>query len=115
LEQFCLTKDQIQFKKLADQRWAYLVYHAMAYHPLKEDLDAFIEASQKWVNGAYRVKLYKGNIEIAARESGWGLFYPEIRSIKSWGFDQRMCSDAAKIRGLPFEILAKRRQAVEGS
>ena len=115
LEQFCLTKDQIQFKKMVDQRWAYLIYHAMAYHPLKEDLDAFIEASQKWVNGAYRVKLYKGNVEIAARESGWGLFYPEIRSIKSWGFDQRMCADAAKVRGLPFEILAKRRKAAEGA
>jgi len=109
LEQFCLTKDEVQFKKGIDQKWAYLIYHGMAYHPLRYDLDAFIQTSQKVVNGKYKVKLYKGNIEIVQRESKTGLFSPEIRSIKATGFDQRRCADAAFIRGLPFEILAKRR------
>jgi argininosuccinate synthase len=110
LEQFCLTKDEVQFKKGIDQKWAYLIYHGMAYHPLRYDLDAFIETSQKVVNGRYKVKLYKGNIEIAQRESKTSLFSPEIRSIKTTGFDQRRCADAAFIRGLPFEILAKRKK-----
>jgi argininosuccinate synthase len=109
LEQFCLTKDEIQFKKGIDQKWAYLVYHGMAYHPLRYDLDAFIETSQKVVNGKYKIKLYKGNIEIVHRESKTSLFSPEIRSIKTTGFDQRRCADAAYIRGLPYEILAKRK------
>ena len=110
LEQFCLTKDEIQFKKGVDQKWAYLIYHGMAYHPLKYDLDAFIENSQKVVNGKYKIKLYKGNIEIVHRESRTSLFTPEIRSIKATGFDQRRCADAAFVRGLPFEILAKRKK-----
>jgi len=109
LEQFCLTKDEVQFKKGIDQKWAYLIYHGMAYHPLRYDLDAFIQTSQKVVNGKYKVKLYKGNVEIVQRESKTGLFSPEIRSIKTTGFDQRRCADAAFIRGLPFEILAKRK------
>jgi argininosuccinate synthase len=108
LEQFCLTKDEVQFKDGIDQKWAYLIYHGMAYHPLRYDLDAFIETSQKVVNGKYKVKLYKGNVEIVQRESKTSLFSPEIRSIKTTGFDQRRCADAAFIRGLPFEILAKR-------
>jgi argininosuccinate synthase len=110
LEQFCLTKDEVQFKKGIDQKWAYLVYHGMAYHPLRYDLDAFIQTSQKVVNGKYKVKLYKGTAEIVQRESKTGLFSPEIRSIKTTGFDQRRCTDAAFIRGLPFEILAKRKK-----
>ncbi len=109
LEQLCLTKDEIQFKKGIDQKWAFLVYHGMAYHPLKHDLDAFIGTSQKVVNGKYRVKLYKGNVEMVHRESRTGLFTPEIRSIKAAGFDQKRCADAAFIRGLPFEILARRK------
>jgi len=109
LEQFCLTKDEVQFKKEIDQRWAYLIYHGMAYHPLRYDLDAFIETSQKVVNGKYKIKLFKGNIEIVNRESKTSLFSPEIRSIKTTGFDQRRCADAAFVRGLPFEILAKRK------
>jgi argininosuccinate synthase len=109
LEQLCLTKDEIQFKKGIDQKWAYLIYHGMAYHPLRYDLDAFIETSQKVVNGKYKIKLFKGNIEIVNRESKTSLFSPEIRSIKTTGFDQRRCADAAFVRGLPFEILAKRK------
>ncbi|HYA92528.1 MAG TPA: argininosuccinate synthase [Thermodesulfobacteriota bacterium] len=109
LEQFCLTKDEIQFKKGIDQKWAYLIYHGMAYHPLRYDLDAFIETSQKVVNGKYKVKLFKGSIEIVNRESKTSLFSPEIRSIKATGFDQKRCADAAFVRGLPFEILAKRK------
>ena len=109
LEQFCLTKDEIQFKKGIDQKWAYLIYHGMAYHPLRYDLDAFIEASQKVVNGKYKIQLFKGNIEVVNRESKTSLFSPEIRSIKTTGFDQRRCADAAFVRGLPFEILAKRK------
>ena len=110
LEQFCLTKDEIPFKRMVDERWAYLIYHGMAYHPLKMDLDAFIEQSQKVVNGKYKIKLYKGNIDILERESDTSLFYPDIRSIKTGGFDQRMCADTAHVLGIPFEILAKRNE-----
>jgi argininosuccinate synthase len=110
LEQQCLTKEEIQFKKMVDAKWAYMTYHGEWYHPLKAELDAFIAASQGVVNGSFRVKLYKGNIDIVTRESATSLFSPEIRSIKARGFDQRWCTNAAKVRGLPFEILAKRKK-----
>ncbi len=109
LEGMCLTKEERMFKAAVDQKWAYLTYHGMFFHPLRAELDAFIEKSQEFVNGIYRVKLYKGNIDIISRASDTSLFSEEIRSIKSRGFNQRACADAAKIRGLPFEILAKRK------
>jgi len=108
LEQWCLTKDELEFKAIVDRKWAYLAYHGMWFHPLKGELDAFIAAASRFTSGTYRVGLYKGNIEILKRESATGLFSPEIRSIKAKGFSQRMAKDAATIRGLPFEILAKR-------
>lgn len=111
LEQLCLTKDEVQFKKLIDQKWAYMMYHGEAFHPLRYDLDAFINQSQSVVNGKYRVKLYKGNIEILERWSDTDLFAPEIRSIKAMGFNQRMCRDAAHVRGLPYQVLARKERA----
>lgn len=112
LEQQCLTKDEIQFKKGVDAKWAYLVYHGLWYSPLKQALDAFIQQTQQMVCGKIKAKLYKGNIEIIHRESNHSLFSPEVRSIKSASFDQRWCAHAAKIRGLPCEILAKRHQTI---
>jgi argininosuccinate synthase len=108
LEQWCLTKDELEFKAVVDRKWAYLTYHGMWFHPLKKELDAFILEASKFTSGTYKVGLYKGNIQILKRESATGLFSPEIRSIKSKGFSQKMAKDAATIRGLPFEILAKR-------
>ena len=109
LEGQTLSKEEREFKRLVDNRWASMVYHGEWFHPLKEELDAFVERSQKHVNGTVKLKLYKGNLEILERERSWSsLFYPEIRSIEGSGFDQRWCADAAKVRGLPFEILARR-------
>ena len=113
LEQQCLTKEEVQFKKIIDAKWAFMTYHGEWYHPLKRSLDAYVDSTQDFVNGVYKVKLYKGNIDITHRESATSLFSPEIRSIKSRGFDQRWCANAAKVRGLPFEILARRGKAAK--
>ncbi len=118
LEAQCLTKEEREFKTMVDAKWAFLVYHGQWYHPLKAELDAFIERSQKVVTGTVTAKLYKGNVEIVRRDRpDSSLFYPEIRSITAGSdggsFDQRWCSDAAKVRGLPFEILARRERKMK--
>ncbi len=107
LEQWCQTKHEIQFKKMVDARWAYMVYHGEWYHPLKADLDAFIDKSQEHVSGKYKAKLYKGNIDILERHSDSGLFNKEMRSIKTRGYNQQWAIGATKIAGLPWMIMAK--------
>jgi argininosuccinate synthase len=113
LEQFCLTKEEIQLKRQLDAHWARLVYHGEWFHPLKEAIDAFIATTQKVVNGEYTIELYKGNIDILARWSTSGLFFPDVRSIKSASFNQKECAPAAHIRGLPFELIARRNKNAE--
>lgn len=108
LEQFCLTKEEIQLKRQLEAEWARMVYHGEWFHPLKEALDAFITATQRTVNGEYVVELYKGNINIVSRNSLSGLFFPDVRSIKSSSFNQKECAPAAHIRGLPYELIARR-------
>ncbi len=108
LEGMCLTKDELAFKKMVDQRWATLVYNGEWFHPLRADLDAFIAQSQGVVNGDYTITLYKGNIEIIKRTSNSGLFAPEIRSITATSFNQQLSGSVAHLRGLPYEVLAKR-------
>jgi argininosuccinate synthase len=112
LEQFCLTKEEIQVKRQLDAQWASLVYHGEWFHPLKEAIDAFIATTQKVVNGEYTVELYKGNINILARSSSSGLFFSDVRSIKSASFNQKECAPAAHLRGLPFELIARRNKHV---
>jgi argininosuccinate synthase len=118
LEQFCLTKEEIQLKRQLEAQWARLVYHGEWFHPLKNAIDAFIASTQKVVNGEYVVDLYKGNVDIHARTSASGLFFSDVRSIKSASFNQKECAPAAHIRGLPYELIARRNEraaAYEGA
>ena len=113
LEAQTLTKGEREFKSIVDAKWAYLVYHGKWFHPLKKDLDAFIEQSEQVVNGTVVLKLYKGNVSVTERKNTpFSLFFPEIRSIHSHSFNQRWAADAAKIQGLEFEVLAKRQKQI---
>jgi argininosuccinate synthase len=103
-----LTKEEIQLKRQLDAQWANLVYHGEWFHPLKGAIDAFIATTQRVVNGEYTVELYKGTVNICARASTSGLFFPDVRSIKSASFNQKECAPAAHLRGLPFELIARR-------
>jgi len=113
LEQFCLTKEEIQLKRQLEAQWARMVYHGEWFHPLKDAIDAFIASTQKVVNGEYTVELYKGNIDIRTRSSSTGLFFPDVRSIKSASFNQKECAPAAHIRGIPYELIARRNKSLD--
>jgi argininosuccinate synthase len=108
LELYCLTKEEVQLKRQLDAQWSRMVYHGEWFHPLKEAIDAFIATTQKAVNGEYVVDLYKGNIDILSRSSESGLFFPDVRSINSASFNQKECAPAAHLRGIPFELIARR-------
>lgn len=110
LEQLTLTKEQLRFKHEVDRLWADMTYHAMWLHPLKKDLDAFIDSTQKYVSGVITFRLYKGNVDVVKRDSAESLFAPELRSIKRGGFDQREATGAVKIYSMPYGLFGKKRK-----
>ncbi|MHC1564660.1 MAG: argininosuccinate synthase [Candidatus Hecatellaceae archaeon] len=108
LEHLTITKEQIRFKRGVDRLWADLVYHGLWLHPLRKDLDAFIDSTQKWVSGKITIRLRKGYFEIVKRESEFSLFAPEIRGLRAKGFDQRDATGALRIFTLPFQLYSKK-------
>ncbi len=110
LEHLTLTKEQLRLKREIDRLWSDMVYHAMWLHPLRRDLDAFIDSTQKHVSGDITFKLYRGNIDIVSRVSSESLFVPELRSIKKGGFDQREATGAVKIYSLPYRLYGTKKR-----
>ncbi|MEM3897007.1 MAG: argininosuccinate synthase, partial [Nitrososphaerota archaeon] len=108
LEHLTLTREQLMFKRMVDAQWSYLVYNAQWLHPLRKDLDAFIDSTQKYVNGTITIRLEKGHFRIIERDSPDSLFAPEIRSLRATGFDQRDATGAVKIFTLPFQLYSKK-------
>jgi argininosuccinate synthase len=110
LEHLVLTKEQLRLKHELDMLWADMVYHGLWLHPLRRDIDAFIDSTQRYVNGRVKAVIHKGNLTIVERDSPDSLFAPELRSIKREGFDQRDAAGAVNIYTLPFRLFGMKKR-----
>jgi argininosuccinate synthase len=108
LERLCLTKRELAFKERVDATWAEIVYHGHWFHPLKNQLDAFINESQKYVNGDITVELYRGNGTITSRASEHGLFDPDRRSVERDSFDQSRMGAVVETYAFENALLGRR-------
>ncbi len=78
LESVVLDKDTLSFKEIVSLRYAQLAYWGLWFLPLKASLDVFIEATQEPVTGEITLRLYKGNITVAARESRYARYKKQL-------------------------------------
>ncbi|PCJ46517.1 MAG: argininosuccinate synthase [Gammaproteobacteria bacterium] len=69
LEQAVLSKAQNRFKSTVAEKWTELVYEGFFYEPLKDDLEAFLQSSQKQVSGTVTLELSQGKLYAVAVES----------------------------------------------
>ncbi len=102
LEKLVLTPSQLSFKELVDRQWSFLVYAGMWYEPLKQDLEEFINSSQRFVEGWVKLKLYKGGLRVVSRMSKYSLYSKDLAtySVKSV-FDQSAAPGFIEIWSLP--------------
>jgi argininosuccinate synthase len=100
LENLVLTRDEIRFKALVDQEWSKLAYEGLWWDPYKEDLEAFIQSTQKRVTGDVNLRLYKGQVTVTGRKSNWALYSEELASFDTTTFDQRESTGTVKNFGM---------------
>jgi argininosuccinate synthase len=82
LESLVSTIHQNTFKRSLEEKWAYLCYAGLWHEPLREDLDAYMDAANARVDGEVTLKLYKGSATVVARSSPWALY---DRSLAGFG------------------------------
>ena len=78
IESLTLDREVVHLKDELMPRYAKLIYNGYWWSPEREMLQAAIDWSQRTVNGEVRVRLYKGNAEIAGRRSDDSLFDAKI-------------------------------------
>jgi len=114
LESITLDRDTMHFKSLVAQRYAELVYDGLWYSPLREALDAFVNATQKTVTGTVKVKLYKGNCIAVAVKSPYSLHHQGIASFGySELYDHRDAGGFINLFSLPLKVRAMMRKKTE--
>ena len=68
-----------------DQKWAYLVYAGLWCEPLREDLDAYMDAANAHVTGEIGVKLYKGSARVVTRHSPNAVYDAQLATFSESG------------------------------
>ncbi len=112
LESICIDRDTLHYKDLVAQRFAELVYYGQWFSPLREALSAFVDATQRYVTGKVRLKLYKGNIIPAGIESPYSLFSEELCTFEEdQVYNQKDAEGFINLFGLPMKVQANMKKA----
>src|SRR5438874_2139063 len=102
LEALCLERELMHFKEQIALKYAELVYYGLWFTPLREALDGFVNQTQKDITGTVTLKLYKGNIAVAGRESEFSLYRTDLSSFTMGeSYDQKDAAGFIRILGLP--------------
>jgi argininosuccinate synthase len=80
LEALCIDRETAHYQELLSLRYAELVYYGLWFTPLREALDAFFASTQQRVTGSIGLRLYKGNVDFAHRNSPHSLYRKDLAS-----------------------------------
>jgi len=110
MEEATLDKGAAHLKDELMPRYAELIYNGFWFAPEREMLQAAIDASQEFVTGKVRLKLYKGAASVIGRTSPYSLYSEEIATFeKDSVYDQKDAEGFIKLNALRLRLLAKRR------
>jgi argininosuccinate synthase len=92
LEKLVMTGRENALKPQLDALWAQLAYEGLWYEPLLADLNAFMEKSNRKVEGEITMRLYKGSAVAVSRASPNALY---DRSLATFDADPSFSQNAS--------------------
>lgn len=109
IESICLDREAAHLKDELMPRYAKLIYQGYWFSPEREMLQAAIDATQKNVEGIVKLKLYKGNVTIAGRESPKSLYDAAYSTFEEDEvYNQKDAEGFIKLNALRFIIAGKK-------
>jgi argininosuccinate synthase len=105
LEAMTMTRQQLRFKERVAQEYSELVYNGLWFSAFKQELDAYVKMSQRFVSGTVRVRLHKGNCTVVGRKSDVSLYSHALATYdKGDAFDQSFSPGFIQLWALPSKI-----------
>lgn len=111
IESITLDREVAHLKDELMPRYAELIYNGYWWSPERRMMQSMIDATQSCVNGWVRIKLYKGNVIVAGRESvSDSLYAPDISTFEEdkGVYDQKDAAGFIKLNALRLRIAEKK-------
>jgi argininosuccinate synthase len=114
LEDLVLTKAELQFKRIVEERWTQVVYDGLWFSPLREALDAFVDKTQDLVSGEVRIELRSAAAIVNGRRSENALYAETLASYATGEtFPHEAAEGFIKLASLETELAAARARRVK--
>ncbi len=109
LEDLILTKAELETKRWIEDRWARTVYDGLWFSPVREALDAFVDATQELVSGEVRAQLRPAAAVVTGRRSEHALYAETLASYATGEtFPHEAAEGFIRLASLEAELAAAR-------
>ena len=110
IESLTLDREVAHLKDDLMPRYAEMIYNGYWWSPERRMLQAAIDQTQSVVNGKVRLKLYKGNVILAGRQSADSLFDASIATFEddAGAYNQKDAEGFIKLNALRMRIAANK-------
>ena len=110
IESLTLDREVAHLKDDLMPRYANMIYNGYWWSPERRMLQTAIDESQQVVNGKVRLKLYKGNVIVAGRQSADSLFDESIATFEedAGAYNQKDAEGFIKLNALRMRIAANK-------
>ena len=109
IESITLDRGAAHLKDELMPRYAELIYNGFWFSPEREMLQAAIDASQTHVTGEVTLKLYKGSVDVTARQSPYSLYSEaHVTFEEDAVYDQKDAEGFIRLNALRLKLLGRR-------
>ncbi|HET8905278.1 MAG TPA: argininosuccinate synthase [Saccharospirillum sp.] len=110
IESITLDREVAHLKDELMPKYAEVIYNGYWWSPERLMMQKMIDASQERVNGKVRLKLYKGNVIVAGRQSEDSLFDESIATFEddAGAYNQKDAEGFIKLNALRMRIAASK-------
>jgi argininosuccinate synthase len=115
IESITLDRGAAHLKDELMPKYAELIYNGFWFTPEREMLQAAIDASQEFVTGTVRLKLYKGQVAAVGRSSPYSLYDRELVTFEEGNvaYDHRDAEGFIRLNALRLRTLAQRKKKLK--
>ena len=110
MESITLDREVAHLKDSLMPRYAEMIYNGYWWSPERKILQKLIDASQKYVNGLVKLRLFKGSVSVLGRSSPDSLYDADVVTFEDDGgaYNQKDAEGFIKLNALRLRLAAKR-------
>jgi argininosuccinate synthase len=115
IESITLDRGAAHLKDELMPKYAEFIYNGFWFSPEREMLQAAIDASQEFVAGKVKLRLYKGQVSVVGRSSPYSLYDRDLVTFEEGkvAYDHRDAEGFIRLNALRLRTLAQRRKKLK--